>query len=105
MLQTLIITLVAIALLATAAALFTSSNGIAILSGVIGTFAAGLATYGLFNIEVVSNGSVVGVGAQPGLALFTATLAMLAAYPALTGPIDLIGENKEDTDPFGREGL
>ena len=105
MLQTLIITLVAIAVLSTAAALYTTDNGIAILAGLIGTFSSGLATYGLFNIEVVSNGSVVGVGSQPGLALFTATLAMLAAYPALTGPIDLVGEAKDDTEPFGKEGI
>jgi len=105
MLQTLIITLVAIGMLSTAAALYTTDNGIAILAGVIGTFSAGLATFGLFNIEVVSNGTVVGVGSQPALALFTATLAMLAAYPALTGPIDLVGENMDDDDPFGQEGI
>jgi hypothetical protein len=105
MLQIQLTALIAIGVLATAAALYTTDNGIAILAGVIGTFASGLATYGLFNIEVVSNGSVVAAGSEPAIALFTATLAMLAAYPALTGPIDLIGETKDDTDPFGQEGL
>jgi cytochrome c biogenesis protein CcdA len=105
MLQTLIIVLVGVGVLSTAAALYTTDNGIAILAGVVGSFSAGLATYGLFNIEVVSNGTVVAVGSQPAIALFTATLAMLAAYPALTGPIDLVGESMDDSDPFGREGI
>jgi hypothetical protein len=97
--------LIAVGVLATAMALYTTDNGIAILAGVIGTFSSGLATYGLFNIEVVSNGEVVTAGAEPAIALFTATVAMLAAYPALTGPIDLIGENKDDDDRFGSEGI
>jgi hypothetical protein len=68
-------------------------------------FAGGLATYGLFNIEVVSNGAVVAVGAEPALALFTVTVTAVAGYVTFVAPVDLVGEAMDDTEPFGKEGL
>lgn len=105
MLQIQIITLIAVGVLATAGALLTVNDSIAIVAGVAGFGAFGLATFGLFNVEVVSNGTVVAAGSQPAIALFTAGLAALAAFPALTGPVELAGDVYEDDDPFGPGGV
>jgi len=105
MLQTLIIGLAAVALLGTGLAAYTNVVELTMLFGVTGMFAGGLATFGLFNIEVVSNGSVVTVGAEPSLALFTVTVTAVAGYVTFVAPVDLVGEAMEESDPFGKEGL
>jgi hypothetical protein len=105
MLQTLIIGLAAVALLGTGLAAYTNVVELTMLFGVGAMFAGGLATYGLFNIEVVSNGAVVAVGAEPALALFTVTVTAVAGYVTFVAPVDLVGEAMDDTEPFGKGGL
>jgi hypothetical protein len=105
MLQTLIIGLAAVALLGTALAAYTNIVELMMLFGVAAMFSGGLATYGLFNIEVVSNGTIVEVGAEPALALFTTTVTVVAAYVTFVAPVDLVGEAMNDSEPFGKEGV
>jgi len=105
MLQTLIIGLGVVAILGTALAAYTNVLELTMLFGAAGMFAGGLATYGLFNIEVVSNGTVVAVGAEPALALFTVTITAIAGYVTFVAPVDLVGEAMDESQPFGKEGL
>jgi hypothetical protein len=105
MLQTQIITLIAIGLPMLLIALHSASDELVILSGLIGTFAFSLATFGLFNVEVVSNGSIVSAGEYPPLALFTLALALTSFWPALTGPVELIGSAMREDEPLGRGGV
>jgi len=86
-------------------ALYTRSDDFVIIAGLVGTFAFGLVTFGLFNVEVVSNGSVVTVGQYPPIALFTLALTLISFYPALTGPIELIRTARDDENPFSRGGI
>lgn len=100
MLQSHITLLLVVGVLATGGALLTGDNMVAILAGLIGAFASGLAAIGLFNVEVVTEtGSVAAVGDYPAIALFAAALAATAAWPALTGPIALASEAND------RDGL
>jgi hypothetical protein len=95
MIVSLIALLAIVAVLSTGLALLTSNNSVAILAGVIGAFAGGLLAIGLQNVEVVSNGSVVDVGAYPALTLFALALTVTAAWPALTGPVALADETRD----------
>jgi len=105
MLQAQIITLIAIGLPFLLIALYSGSDELVIISGLIGTFAFSLATFGLFNVEVVSNGSVVSVGEYPALALFALALALTSFWPALTGPVELIGSAMREDEPLTRRGI
>jgi len=105
MLQAHITLLVAIGLPMLLLALYSASDEFVIITGLIGTFAFSLVTFGLFNVEVVSNGSVVAAGEYPPLSLFALTLALTSFWPALTGPVELIASAKSGGDPFGRGGV
>lgn len=105
MLQTQIILLVAIGLPMLLITLYSGSDELVIITGLIGTFAFALATFGLFNVEVVSNGSIVSAGSFPPLALFSLALGLTSFWPALTGPVELIGSATDTDDPFGSGGV
>jgi len=100
MLQAHILMLVAIGLPMLLIALYSGSDTTVIITGLLGTFAFALASFGLFNVEVVSNGSVVAAGEYPPLALFAATLALTSFWPAFTGPVELIGSAMRDDEPM-----
>lgn len=99
MLQAHITLLVAIAFPMLLLALYSGADTTVIIAGLIGTFGFSLAAFGLFNVEVVSNGSVVAVGEFPPLALFAFALALTSFWPALTGPVELIGSAVQADDP------
>lgn len=105
MLQSHITILIAIGVPLMLIALFAGSDTLVIVAGLLGTFAFSLATFGLFNVEVVSNGSVVTAGEYPSLALFTLAMALTSFWPAFFGPVELIGRAPEQDDPFSRGGL
>jgi len=105
MLQIHITLLVLIGLPMMLLALYSGSDGIVIVSGLIGAFAFSLATFGLFNVEVVSNGSIVSAGGFPPLALFMLTLALTSFWPAFTGPVELIGGSMNEEEPMKRGGV
>lgn len=105
MLQSQILMLSVIGFVSMLIALYSANNELVIITGLIGTFAFSLATFGLFSVEVVSNGSVVSVGEYPPLALFSLALGLTSFWPALTGPVDLIGSAVRDDDPYRQGGV
>lgn len=102
MLQTHIIILVAIGGPMLFVSLYSGDDVTVMLTGLLGTFAFSLATFGLFNVEAISNGSVITAGSYPPLALFAFALALTSFWPALTGPVELIGSAAREETP-GRE--
>jgi len=105
MLQSQIILLSLIGLVMLVITLFSGSNDLVIITGLAGMFAWGLATFGLFNVEIASGGSILSAGEYPALALFTLALALTCFWPALTGPVDLIGSSMREREPLNRGGL
>jgi len=80
----------AVAILATGVALGTDDDGVAILGGTAGTITWGVWTFGSLNVDVVADsGSVVTV-TNPSLTLLGIALALVPAYVALTGPVELV---------------
>ncbi|MDR9412688.1 MAG: hypothetical protein RI531_08760, partial [Haloferacaceae archaeon] len=64
--------LVALAFLTAAAtwiAMTTSTDQTAIIAGIIGSTAGGVAAIGAFNVEVVTDSGAMSVGAEPGIAM------------------------------------
>lgn len=100
MLQSHILMLVAIGLPMLLIALYSAADTTVIITGLLGSFAFALASFGLFNVEVVSGGSMISAGSYPPLALFAAALALTSFWPAFVGPVDLIGSAKNDDDPM-----
>jgi len=100
MLQAHITILIAIGLPMLLIALYSGADTTVIITGLIGTFAFSLAAFGLFNVEVVSNGSVVAAGEYPPLAIFAFALALTSFWPALTGPVELIGSAVREDEPL-----
>lgn len=94
MLQSQITILMTIGVAAAGASILTTDNAVAMLAGAVGAFANALSAVGLFNVEVVSNGTTVAAGSQPALALFAAGLAFVAIVPALTGPLNVVDETR-----------
>lgn len=72
---------------------------LAIITGLLGTFAWGLAAYGLFAVETMDT---TGTHSEPALALFAVAAALVTFLPALVNPFDLIGGANETTDPHER---
>jgi hypothetical protein len=105
MLQSHITILVAIGVVMMLITLWSGSDDLVIVTGLIGTFSLALATFGLFNVEIVSNGAVVAAGEYPPVALFTLALALTSFWPALTGPVELIGSATKEDEPFERGGI
>jgi len=95
MLQSLIIMVSLVGVVSAGAAVVSTDNNVAIIAGLLGSGASGLSAFGLFNVQVVSSGTVVTVGSQPGLSLMMATVAFVSAIPALTGPLNIVGETRD----------
>lgn len=87
-----------VAILATALALFTDDDGVAILAGTAGTITWGVWTYGTLNVRVVGD-SVTYTFTMPSLTLLGIMLALLPAYIALTGPVELVARATGGTRP------
>lgn len=67
------------------AAWASTNDMLAIISGLLGTFAWGMVAYGLFNIETVGNASAE---TEPALALLAVAMALATLTPALVNPFD-----------------
>lgn len=78
-----------VAILATAMALFVDDDGLAIVAGTAGTITWGIWTYGTLNVRVVGD-SVTYTFTMPALTLLGIALAIVPAYIALTGPVELV---------------
>jgi len=79
-----------VAILSTAAALITFDDGVAIMMGVTGFVSWGVVSFGALDLRVVRDATVYQFEAYI-LTLFTAMLALIPLYIALTGPMELIG--------------
>jgi len=80
---------------------WTSNDVLAMILGVVGTVCWLLVAYGLFNVEVVSNGTTV-TKSNPALAIFAVGLAVVTFLPALIEPFELVGEAADSNDPIDR---
>jgi len=87
-----------VAILATALALFTDDDGLAIIGGTAGTITWGVWTYGTLNVRVVGD-AVTYTFTMPSLTLLGIALALLPAYIALTGPVELVQRANGGTRP------
>jgi len=83
-------TAVALSTQTQAAALFPADDGIAIISGVVGFVAWGIFSYGALNVEVVTDSGGVVSTSMPAVTYFGVALALIPAYIALTGPVNII---------------
>jgi len=88
----------ALAVLATGAALLVSDDGLAIVTGTGGVVTWGVWTYGTINVEVVAD-STTYTFAMPELTLLGIMMALLPAYIALTGPVELVARASSSTRP------
>lgn len=79
----------AIALIATISAVYTTQDGIAVISGVAGFLAWGVFTFGAFQVRVVTQCCVF-TRTMPAAAILAVALSLIPAYIALTGPIELV---------------
>lgn len=79
-----------VAILATAAALMTFDDGVAIMMGVTGFISWAIVSFGALNLQIVRDATVYQFEAYI-LTLFTAMLSLIPLYIALTGPMELIG--------------
>lgn len=80
---------------------WTGNDVLAMMLGLIGTGCWLLAAYGLFNVEIVSNGATV-TKSDPALAIFAAGLAVVTFLPALIEPFEMVGEAADSNDPIDR---
>lgn len=69
--------------------LWPNSDGVAIMSGVVGFIAWGIWTYGTFQLEVARDATIYQF-TNPALAFFGIMMALVPGYIALTGPVDII---------------
>lgn len=85
--------------LATALALLTDDDGIAIFAGIVGFLAYGIASFGAFDLVVISNGTELqrNEWLVSGMLL---TLSVIPGWIALTGPVNIIRRVRE---PEARE--
>lgn len=77
----------------------TNEDMLAILTSLVGTFAWGLAAYGLFDIEIEGAASNY---SEPSTALFAVALALVTLLPALVDPFEIIGDASETDDPLDK---
>lgn len=99
MLLSLIQLLVGIGVVCLLASWWTDEDGVAMLVGLAGTFAWGLASYGLFNVEKLDS---TATQTEPAMALFAAALGVATFLPALAEPFELIGDSRDTDDPMER---
>lgn len=82
-----------VAAAATAAAVLTNDNGVAIVTGVLGFVAWGVWTFGSLNVEVMSNGAIT-TFSSPAATLLGVALALIPGYIAFTGPVELFARSR-----------
>jgi len=87
-----------VAILATATALGTDDDGVAILAGTAGTITWGVWTYGTLNVEAVDGAGSTLTFTMPSLTLLGIALALVPAYVALTGPVELVARANRQPD-------
>lgn len=80
---------------------WTGRDEIAMIVGIAGSFAWGLATYGALNVEVLSGGASF-QKEYPAIALFCLGMAFLTFLPALVNPFELIGGARDAENPAER---
>lgn len=78
-----------VAILSTVGAVLTSDNGVAIVAGVVGFITWGIWSFGALDVTVVSSGGVE-TFSMPEIAFLGLMLALLPAYIALTGPVEIV---------------
>jgi len=86
----------AVAAVATAGALLTEDDVLAIMAGVIGAVSWGLFSYGSLDVRVVGD-SVTYSFTMASLALFGLMMVIPPAYVALTGPIEAVSRVRQTT--------
>ena len=99
MLQSTLTILVTVAVVAIGAAYLTSDELLAVVAGLVGVFAAGLAALGFQNVEVASGGSILSVAAYPALSLLALALALAALVPVWYGYASLTAETRDSNLP------
>lgn len=67
-----------------------TGDAVAMVGGVVGFVLWGVWTFGVLNVEVRDGGATTAFS-HPELALVGIAMALVPAYIALTGPIDLVG--------------
>lgn len=80
-----------VGILATATAVVTPDDGVAIVAGVAGFVTWGVWTFGSLNLEKPIQGNPELVFSEPAITLLGIGLALVPAYIALTGPVEIIG--------------
>lgn len=83
-----------VAILATAAAVLTNDDGVAIVAGVLGFVTWGVWTYGSLDVRAVGD-SVTYTFSMPSLTILGIAFALIPAYIALTGPTEIINRHRE----------
>lgn len=79
-----------VALVATISAVLTDDDGVAIVSGVTGFITWGIWSFGALDLTVVNSGGVE-TFSMPEVSMLGVMLALLPAYIALTGPVEIVG--------------
>lgn len=87
-------TAVAVSMKTKAAGFVGNDNGVAIFSGVVGLISWGLVAYGSLNIVVVGD-SVTHSFSMPSVTYFAIMMALIPAYVALTGPVEIISRARQ----------
>jgi hypothetical protein len=78
-----------VALVATSAAVITDDDGIAIVGGVVGFVSWGVWSFGALDLTKVAGGGTE-TFTMTGVAYLGIMLALLPAYIALTGPVEIV---------------
>lgn len=83
-----------VAILASGMALLTTDDGVAVLTGVLGFVAWGVWVFGSLNLQVVRDATVY-TFSSPVVAFIGIAFALVPAWIALTGPVEIIGRWRE----------
>lgn len=84
-----------VAVLATGAALVTPDDGMAIVAGVAGLIAWGVWTFGTVEVHRPIQGNPELTFSEPALTLLGIALALVPAWIALTGPVELVSRYRD----------
>lgn len=79
------------------AALIPNDDGMAIFAGVVGFVSWGIWSYGALDLETVTDSGTVVSHSMPAVTYLGVALALIPAYIALTGPVDIIRRSKNPT--------
>jgi len=88
-----------VAVLATAAAVLTTDDGVAIVAGVAGALSWGIWSFGTLNVEVVDGAGGTITFTSPALTLLGVAFALLPLFVALTGPVALVDRARGGASP------